>query len=74
MSTTAMTTPRAPAKFTVQHAGLANDKPYANGEGKISLPYRGQPYFVSEFGGTWWNPKAAANELSWGWRRETQES
>ena len=26
---------------------------------QISLPYAGQPYFVSEFGGIWWNPDAA---------------
>lgn len=25
----------------------------------ISLPYAGQPYFVSEFGGIWWDPDAA---------------
>ncbi len=23
-----------------------------------SIPYRGQPFFVSEFGGIWWNPSA----------------
>ncbi len=41
----------------------------------ISIPYRGQPYFVSEFGGTWWNPEAldaghtqsASRESSWGY-------
>ena len=22
------------------------------------MPYRGQPFFVSEFGGIWWNPDA----------------
>ncbi|KKK93245.1 hypothetical protein LCGC14_2694790, partial [marine sediment metagenome] len=30
-------------------------------------PYRGQPFFVSEFGGIWWNPKAAEDENSWGY-------
>ena len=24
----------------------------------MSIPYHGQPYFVSEFGGIWWNPNA----------------
>ena len=45
----------------------------------ISIPYRGQPYFVSEFGGTWWNPtwnpeapaagsaQTASREASWGY-------
>ncbi|CAL9393503.1 hypothetical protein [Streptomyces sp. enrichment culture] len=37
-----------------------------------SQPYRGQPYFVSEFGGIWWDPEAAAGQsgedrtVSWG--------
>jgi len=31
------------------------------------VPYRGQPYFVSEFGGIWWNPKAKPGEDSWGY-------
>ena len=46
---------------------MATDTPFVNGEGKVSLPYRGQPYFVSEFGGAWWNPQAAGNEPSWGY-------
>ena len=33
----------------------------------ISIPYRGQPYFCSEFGGTWWNPDAREGEDSWGY-------
>ena len=32
-----------------------------------SMPYRGQPYFVSEFGGIWWNPDAKPGEASWGY-------
>ncbi len=28
--------------------------------------YEGQPYFVSEFGGIWWNPEKAGSE-SWGY-------
>ena len=32
-----------------------------------SCAYRGQPFFISEFGGIWWNPKAAADEDSWGY-------
>ncbi len=38
-----------------------------NEQGEFSLPYRGQPYFVSEFGGIWWNPAAWEGEDSWGY-------
>jgi hypothetical protein len=31
------------------------------------VPYRGQPFFVSEFGGAWWNPDARPGEPSWGY-------
>lgn len=59
-----------PEKFTAQMAGLATGQPYANtgehGE-PWSVPYRGQPYFCSEFGGIWWNPAASDDEYSWGY-------
>ena len=29
------------------------------------MPYRGQPYFNSEFGGTWWTEKS--DNSSWGY-------
>ena len=29
-------------------------------------PYRGQPYFVSEYGGLWWNP-GQSDERAWGY-------
>ncbi len=32
-----------------------------------SVAYQGQPYFVSEFGGIWWNPNAGENDDSWGY-------
>lgn len=33
-----------------------------------NAPYRiGQPYFVSEYGGIWWNPGQAANDPAWGY-------
>ncbi len=75
--------------FKLRHAGLPTGKPYLNpdpermskqwpGQGPIvwSIPYRGQPYFVSEFGGFKWNPnteiKSAVENLqerstSWGY-------
>ncbi len=50
-------------------AGLAEDKPFVNGPADTpwSVPYRGQPFFVSEFGGIWWNPGAAEGNESWGY-------
>ncbi len=57
------------AAFLGRHAHTAEGSPYVNAREKepISLPYRGQPYLVSEFGGIWWNPKAANDEPSWGY-------
>ena len=64
-----------PAAFAEQVSGLAAGTPYENENehGTISLPYRGQPYFVSEYGGIWWNPEEAAKAAgtdrseSWGY-------
>jgi beta-galactosidase/beta-glucuronidase len=68
-----------PGKFAVNQAGLASGTPHMNKHDNqpVSLPYRGQPYFVSEFGGIHWaptqtdengkpiNPSATAD--SWGY-------
>ncbi|MEX0744288.1 MAG: sugar-binding domain-containing protein [Phycisphaeraceae bacterium] len=58
-----------PARFAAHHADLAEGKPHVNhGNGAVlSIDYRGQPYFVSEFGGIWWNPDVIENESSWGY-------
>jgi hypothetical protein len=64
-----------PTAFAANQAGLADGDPFANRseEGEFSLPYAGQPYFVSEFGGIWWNPETAAaaagvdRSESWGY-------
>lgn len=65
-----------PAVFRERHAGLADEAPYINKpegwmnadqEKAISIRYNGQPYFVSEFGGIWWNPEAKPDEDSWGY-------
>ncbi|MEV0892885.1 sugar-binding domain-containing protein [Promicromonospora sp. NPDC050262] len=64
-----------PAKFTELVGGLADGKPYGNERDNgtpISQPYNGQPYFVSEYGGIWWNPETAASASgsspdSWGY-------
>ena len=65
-----------PARFAEQVGGLGKGEPYVNlhEESKPwSLPYAGQPYFVSEFGGIWWCPETAAEARgddraeSWGY-------
>lgn len=68
-----------PVVFAERQAGLDKDAPYVNSPDSQrlpdrfrdkrawSLPYRGQPYFVSEFGGIWWNPNAKPGEDSWGY-------
>ncbi len=57
-----------PGTFKVTHSGLAKGRPFLNGGNvTISIPWRGQPYFVSEFGGIWWSPDAKPGEASWGY-------
>ncbi|MFG0248058.1 MAG: glycoside hydrolase family 2 protein [Phycisphaeraceae bacterium JB051] len=59
-----------PGKLQENQAGLAENKPFINGSDQPdpwSIAYAGQPFFVSEFGGIWWNPKAAATDDSWGY-------
>ncbi len=59
-----------PEKFAAHYAQLAEGKPFINagpGNKRWSVPYRGQPYFVSEFGGIWWNPEVRPGEASWGY-------
>ncbi|WP_439592957.1 glycoside hydrolase family 2 protein [Microbacterium sp.] len=50
-----------PVAFAANHAGLATGDPYVNlrNDEVISIGYGGQPYFVSEYGGIWWNPAIA---------------
>jgi beta-glucuronidase len=47
-----------PERLRLEQQGLAEGKPFVNrnpqGE-DYSVPYAGQPYFVSEFGGIWWS-------------------
>lgn len=47
-----------PAAFAEQQAGLSEGRPHVNlwGDKQMSVAYAGQPYFVSEYGGIWWNP------------------
>lgn len=62
-----------PAKFRAKHEHTRSGKPHINTGwqphmGKVwSIPYAGQPFMVSEFGGTWWNPDAKPTDPSWGY-------
>jgi beta-galactosidase/beta-glucuronidase len=64
-----------PAAFRAEQAGLADGRPFVNdlNGAEMSVPYEGQPFFVSEYGGIWWNAEedaAAADpdrEVSWGY-------
>ena len=61
-----------PTTFAERHAGLRRGEPFYNGptDRPWSVPCRGQPFFVSEFGGIWWNPAAAGQAdraRSWGY-------
>jgi beta-galactosidase/beta-glucuronidase len=53
-----------PEAFRAEQAGLASGAPHLNTEydQTISYPYAGQPYFVSEYGGIWWNSARLAEE------------
>jgi len=73
-----------PTAFAEQVGHLAEGNPYINhsAHGPCSLPYAGQPYFISEYGGIWWNPTLAAThtndedrDTSWGYgqRVRTEE-
>ncbi|WP_149814601.1 hypothetical protein [Serinicoccus marinus] len=70
-----------PEQFATNMAGLAEGRPHDNtgacaeGAPGYSLPYAGQPYFCSEYGGIWWVPEAARSDAdatqdageSWGY-------
>jgi len=58
--------------YTNRQAETSAGKPFVNGateSSPISVPYAGQPYFVSEFGGFKWNPN---DSTSWGYGSSPQ--
>lgn len=71
-----------PEVFRRQQEGLAKGEPYVNAResgAAMSLPYGGQPYFVSEFGGIWWDPSAlvgdgADRSESWGYGQRVSDA
>ncbi len=54
--------------FKAAFDGLLRVPPvvFVNGEKGKSVPYAGQPYYVSEYGGIWWNP-GQADAKAWGY-------
>lgn len=55
------------ANYKKRHENMDKDEVFLNkhhGREAMSVPYRGQPYFVSEFGGFKWNPD---DSNSWGY-------
>lgn len=57
-----------PKTFKARHDGLLRDQPYqVDNFWHSSIAWRGQPYFVSEFGGIRWNPRAKSGAASWGY-------
>jgi len=63
-------------KFKAVYDGLLQSPPviFVNGERERHTPYQGQPYYVSEYGGIWWNP-GQKDEKAWGYgeRPRTEE-
>jgi beta-galactosidase/beta-glucuronidase len=63
-------------KFKEAFDGLLESPPvvFVNGERDRHVSYRGQPYYVSEYGGIWWNP-GQKDDKAWGYgeRPKNQE-
>jgi len=57
---------QSPRKFAALFAAFASGgEPYSNCPS--TTPYAGQPYFVSEYGGAWWNPGQGGMSTAWGY-------
>jgi beta-galactosidase/beta-glucuronidase len=59
-----------PALFAKAMTGLSEGAPYVNTApdgAAISIPYGGQPYFCSEFGGILWSVGADRSSDAWGY-------
>jgi len=59
---------QAVPKFKAAFDGLLRSpqEVFVNGEKDKHTPYKGQPYFVSEYGGIWWNP-GQKDDKAWGY-------
>lgn len=58
-----------PEIFASHHAGLSDGSAFVNrwSGREISVPWDGQPYLVSEFGGAWWSDESGDGRASWGY-------
>ncbi len=55
-----------PTEFAEHYGAFAaGGQPWRN-HPEFDAPYGGQPFFVSEYGGIWWNP-GQADEKAWGY-------
>lgn len=63
-----------PESFAARFKPLAEGGEAWRNRPDRDAPYRGQPYWVSEYGGTWWNPEQK-DEKGWGYgdRPESEE-
>ena len=63
-----------PEKFAALFAGFKHDEEPWRNDAEFEVPYQGEPYFVSEYGGTWWNPDQT-DRKAWGYgeRPRTKE-
>jgi beta-galactosidase/beta-glucuronidase len=55
-----------PAKFAAAFEPFKTTEEIWRNSPEEDAPYRGQPYFVSEYGGIWWNP-GQTDEKAWGY-------
>ncbi len=60
-----------PAKFAGHYRDLTDGQAYCKVAYR-NVPYRGQPFFNSEFGGIRWNPAKASGKESWGYGEPPQ--
>ena len=60
-----------PEKFASHYVDLYDKKAYNIAAGRC-VPYRGQPFFNSEFGGIRWNPAKVSGDDSWGYGEPPQ--
>ncbi|MFD4763878.1 glycoside hydrolase family 2 protein [Streptomyces sp. NPDC058439] len=53
-----------PEAFRREQSGLRDGRPYLNELDGVAMSYSyaGQPFFVSEYGGIWWNPQRLGDD------------
>ena len=61
-----------PEAFAARHAPFATGGEPLRRFPKDDVPYRGEPYFISEYGGIWWNP-GQTEDKSWGYGARPQD-